>query len=514
METAREETIVDKDFFSPVIRTVLFFLIFAAGFFVRFYHIKDPPLDFAPTCQFRSASIARALFYKNNPDIPEWQKEIAFAEKKYHGPLEPAIMEHLALFSYKIAGKEVLWIPRVFAVFFWMIGGFFLLLLTRKLVSADGALFAVAFYVCSPFGIFASRSFQPDPLMIMGFMAAVYFIVLYFERPSYRRLWISASITAVGIFFKLITVFPIVLVFLFAGLKKFGFRRLIIDGKTWIFAGIAAIPTAVYYPYHLFLAKDMSAGGYFFPGFILKSFFWDGWKYLLDRVIGLFPLYLALIGAFFFKKRMARSVSLGLWMGYILYALVFTYPTYTHAYYHLQLIPIVAFSLAPLGGLLLNGLRKNMRSWAARALPLIIIFYPFFSSLGQARKVLNNPNNHMMVRTAREIGRAVNHSNRTIFLSDFYGYWLIYYGRIFGKNWSTIWHDQAVVARGGTLLPPLKKLKRMISFNESEYFIVTYMEEFKRQTELREVLFNRYPVVEQTSRYIVFDLTRTKSYGP
>jgi len=48
----------------------------------------------------------------------------------------------------------------------WLLGGLALYALARRIASADGALVALLYYLFLDFGVIASRSFQPDPLMV------------------------------------------------------------------------------------------------------------------------------------------------------------------------------------------------------------------------------------------------------------------------------------------------------------------------------------------------------------
>ena len=97
---------------------------------------------------------------------------IAFAAKPFL--LEPPIGEYIVSVLYKLHGGENTAIPRLMSIVYWMIAGFLLYLLTKKLVSPDGAFVATLIFLFFPYGIRASRSFQPDPLMIMFFVASIY----------------------------------------------------------------------------------------------------------------------------------------------------------------------------------------------------------------------------------------------------------------------------------------------------------------------------------------------------
>src|ERR1043165_7624443 len=154
-------------FSSRTARTIALVLIFGAAFGIRLYDLSDLPLDFHPTRQLLSAIKARGLYYETQPNgVPTWKLETAIRMAKLKADVEPVVLEHLVAFTYRFTGEQ-LWIARIYSSFFWLIGGVFLFLLAREFVSFEGALVATAYYLIFPYAIIASRSFQPDPLMIM-----------------------------------------------------------------------------------------------------------------------------------------------------------------------------------------------------------------------------------------------------------------------------------------------------------------------------------------------------------
>jgi len=150
---------------------VVLLVIFGLALGIRAYDITDLPMDFHPSRQLFSAIKARGMFYETLPNVPETQRDFAVQQGKTKVTIEPEILENIAVFFYHLTGKEQLWIPRMFSALFWLVGGIFVYLLARDLVSTDGALLSLAFYLFAPYGIFASRSFQPDPLMVMLIVA-------------------------------------------------------------------------------------------------------------------------------------------------------------------------------------------------------------------------------------------------------------------------------------------------------------------------------------------------------
>ena len=56
-------------------------------------------------------------------------------------------------------------------------------------------------------------------------------------------------------------------------------------------------------------------------------------------------IFLSIAGALLAPPRL-RWLLISLWIGYLLYGLTLPFQMYTHSYYHIQLIPIVALGLA------------------------------------------------------------------------------------------------------------------------------------------------------------------------
>ena len=154
-------------FSSRLLRVSVLVLIFGAAFAIRLYDLTDLPLDFHPTRQLLSAIKARGLYYETEPDgISTWKLETAIHQAKLKSDVEPVVFERLVAFTYRFTGEK-LWIARIYSSLFWLIGGIFLFLLVRGLVSFEGAVFSTAYYLFFPYAIIASRSFQPDSLMVM-----------------------------------------------------------------------------------------------------------------------------------------------------------------------------------------------------------------------------------------------------------------------------------------------------------------------------------------------------------
>jgi hypothetical protein len=489
---------------SPV-RALLLGLLFLAALALRLHGIKDLPLEFHPVRQYRSATIARSLYYRHADSVPEWKKRLASLSRQRADTLEPPLLEYMASFAYRAVGKERVWIPRALSSLFWLIGGAFLYLAVSRLVSPPAALFSAAFYLLAPFGIMASRSFQPDPLMVMLLLASVCSILLYSDEPSGRRLAVAATVSAFAILVKPVCLFVIIAAFV--SLTGQGLRSAARNRRIWLFLVCALLPSVVYYAGGFLTAGYLRfvEEGSFRPRLFLVPSFWLGWLRMIEAAVGLLPFLTGILGILLFRKGRARSLAGGLWVGYLLFALAFNYAGSTHNYYQLQLIPIVAFSLAALAARFLE-IAHRLRHPAAGATVLLLL-----STLVAVLWIRRNGEaiyyeDRDQVTIAERIGEQTTHSDKAIVLSYAGGALLQYHGELMGVPWPLRSDMHAV---RGWARPNLTIEQRFQELNQaypSDYFIVTEMGEYRAQPQLAEFLVKRFPVLVRDDRYLVFDL--------
>src|SRR6266545_2187489 len=140
-------------------------VVLAAALGIRLHEIDQPLVTFRAIRHYRSAIIARAFYYHAAPGIPEWAVRVADANRAIQQAGEPPFMELLACASYLALGHENVAIPRAFAATAWVLGAIPLYFLALRVGSARAALVACTLYLFLPYGIIASRNFQPDALM-------------------------------------------------------------------------------------------------------------------------------------------------------------------------------------------------------------------------------------------------------------------------------------------------------------------------------------------------------------
>jgi hypothetical protein len=492
-------------FSSRAARIFALVLIFGAALAIRLFDLTDLPLDFHPTRQLVSFIKARGLYYQTKPDgvsAEELKAAVRFAKLK--ADIEPTVFENLVAFTYRFTGEQV-WVARFYSSLFWLIGGIFLFLLARAFVSFDGALVSTAYYLMFPYAIIGSRSFQPDPLMIMLLLAFWWMFSRWIHYPLWQYAALAGILGGFAIFIKFSAAFFVIGGALGLVLPRYTLRDLLRNAQIWMIAGLGALPAALFLAYGIFVRGDLASqfSGRFVPALMFNPFNYLQWEVKMSMAVGGIFVMLGLLSLFLVQDRYFRSFLYGLWGSYILFGLFFNYHIATHDYYHLPFIPIVGLTLAPLGDWFFARLTEaTVQRWARIAVYVILIF-GLFSVAWDVRNRMKAVNYRPEAAMWAEIAEQFDDKARLVALTQDYGSRLEYWGWLGSVNWPHTGDAGFASLRGGT-----------ISFDElfdrytskMSYFLVTDFEEFGRQPQLKEHLFNFYTVSSEGDGYLIFDL--------
>lgn len=480
-------------------------LLFGLGLGIRLTDLTDLPLDFHPTRQLFSAIKARGMYYQTAPDIPDWQRDIALRAYQTDATLEPPVLDSLVAASYRVFGER-LWIARIYSSLFWMIGGIFLFLLARELLTLDEALLALTFYLLLPYGIFASRSFQPDPLMVMLVVMGWWTAMRWSRQPAWTWAILAGIAGGLAIFVKLPAAFFIAGGFIGAVLSRHSFRDALRQSQVWVMAALTVLPGAAYVVYGVFIAGYLGGefGGRFFPELLMDPFFYLRWEGKVALILGHLGLALALLGLFFLRTRQSQVFMIALWGGYVIFGLIFNYHIASHDYYSLPLIPIAALSLGALGGATLRALAEQAEGPGLKRvfIHLILLLIPvmtFWDVRVQLRSVDYRP----QARFWASVGEALDHQPSVIAVTQDYGYPLVYWGWQRASLWPELRSGVFGVQAGDNLADRFERLTA-----GKAYFLVTDFDELERHPGLEELLRGNYPILAEAEGFVIFDLTR------
>ncbi|NJN80153.1 MAG: hypothetical protein HC797_06625 [Anaerolineales bacterium] len=207
----------------------------------------------------------------------------------------------------------------------------------------------------------------------------------------------------------------------------------------------------------------------------------------------------ALSGALIAPPRM-RWLLISLWIGYVLYGLTLPFQMYTHSYYHIQLIPILALGLA----VVLNPLvefvssQNGVRRVGFIALVVSIIGYQAYV----ARSVLFAESFRHEPAYWSSVGESIPINSNVIALTQDYGYRLMMYG------WRKVELWPLATELSATRNPDKNNAEKFDELTVGmDYFLVTAFGQLEKQPKLKKIL-DTYPIAIEGDGYVMYDLKK------
>ena len=266
-------------------------------------------------------------------------------------------------------------------------------------------------------------------------------------------------------------------------------------------AAIMVVPAFLFY----ILLNQGRSTEYFFAWtvtlikLITSADFYSKWLAFVGSIFGLTMIFLSLAGALIATPRL-RWLLISLWVGYVLYGLTLPFQMYTHSYYHIQLIPIIALGLASALNPLIESVAVQSPVGRVGFIALIVAVIGYQSWV--ARSVLIAEDFRHEPAFWKQVGDAIPANTDVIALTQDYGYRLM----LFGWRKVSLWPLSTGLseARGGNTdvagnFADLTAGK--------EYFLVTAHGQFDKQPDLKKILA-QYPIAAEGDGYVLFDLRK------
>ena len=484
----------------------LILALFFLGLGVRLLDLTDAPFDFHPTRQLRDALIARGTYYRLSPHADPSLRSQAMTLGDTGEELEPPILETMVALTYVVIGGEHLWVARIYSVLFWLVGGLALYKLASRHVGPAGGATALAFYLLLPYGAIASRSFQPDPFMVMWMLLAIWRLDAWAEHRQWRDAALAGLFAGLAVLVKPVAAIIVGPALMAVVLSEQGFMRCVKDRQVWTMAGLSIGLPLLFYG--LIYAPSSSLTGFWgldFSGLLRQPTFYFSWLRLLSDIVDVGIIFLAAAGVLLTSGRF-RWLLIAMWLGYILIGLLFPYHIQTHDYYSLPVIPIAALSLAVWGEMAVERARQLAPVWKAALVGLVIIVAGYY--LWMARVAVVGRDYRGKAAEYQRIGQALPGDGQVLALMGDYGFPLAYYG------WRhvSIWPGTVDLEMAELRNSPDSKESFEDEFAEKtngvRYFLVTQMGELDAQPLLKQKLYSEYAIVEEGDDYILFDLQR------
>lgn len=465
--------------------------------------------------QYRSALLARAAYLAEAKGSPNWRREVAQTSAQRMGLLEPPVIEFLTSRIWLITAAEQLWIPRLFSSAFWLTAGLCLFGLAKKLNGFEAALYTTAYFLFLPLGVAISSAFVPDPLMLALFAASLLYIKRYSDHPSSGHLLTASIVCSACILVKPLCLFAIVGSFMATQLQRRGLSGLI-SQHSFFFATLLTLPTLLYYVHGIYFADFLKgqAQASIIPELLLRPEYWKRWPLTALRANGTIPTILAVLGFALSRDRQFRALIIGSLAGYFAFCMVFTYHVRFAGYYHLQLALPIALALGPSVALLARQLRRRVRSkpiaWASLVAAALLVLTLTFR---QTDRLVRSAGPIVEPEVARAIGRMTRHSTRIVYVSQYYGIPLEYFGEVSGWQWPRppADSDRAQDGQGdelGSIEERLASLRSAVAAAATdfmpEYFVITDFVEFAYHPDLAEYLTKRCKQITKNPAYLIY----------
>lgn len=464
----------------------------------RLVNLNAPPLDFHSTRQLRNALVARAVYYDLLPHADPVRRGLAESFRRAVGQYEPPIVETLVGATFALLGEESFAVARLYETLFWLLGGLALFGLARRIASPTAALISLAYFLVLPFAVQASRSFQPDPLMTVTLIGGVYFLYCWSEDRSWRSALLGSALLGLAVLIKIVVAFMVAGAAVAIVLATLG-AKFWKSHQVWAMAFIMALPAFAYYV----VGHPSRSSEYFIAWtvellrLITSPHFYADWLGFAGGLVGLSMLFLSLVGTALAPQRF-RWMLLGLWLGYLLYGLVLPFQMFTHSYYHLQLVPVIALGLVPVAESLVKAAASMSRTWRAAAILPLVAFIAY--EAWAARSALVSEDFSAAPKFWATVGDAIPADADVIALTQDYGFDLMFWGWRKVRLWPL--NTGLSELRSGDRTPADRF--REIT-DGSEYFLVTASGQLESQPALAEILAN-FPVKAQGEGYVLYDL--------
>jgi 4-amino-4-deoxy-L-arabinose transferase-like glycosyltransferase len=377
-----------------------------------------------------------------------------------------------------------------------------------------------------PFAVQASRSFQPDPLMTSAFIIGVYFLYRWMEsraagsssdsrqdnlpssagirhwkeEPGWKWAILAALFLGFAALVKIVIAFLIIGAAVAAVLVVWG-RNFWRSAQVWAMAALMALPAIAYYV----LGHPGRSTEYFFSWtvdlikLIASPHFYADWLGFVGSLFGLTVLLLAAVGTVLAPSRV-RWLLLGCWIGYLIYGLMLPFQMFTHSYYHIQLVPLVALGLAPAAETLIGKAAGSPRLVKAGLAVLIVAAIGYEAWAARSSLVAENFSDAAGYWST--VGRAMPANSNVIGLTQDYGYDLMYWGWRKVDLWP---FDTDLSNVRNAAKDPAAQFAELTA--GEDYFLVTAFGQLEHQPALKRILA-AYPVAAQGDGYVLYDLRK------
>jgi len=156
-----------------------------------------------------------------------------------------------------------------------------------------------------------------------------------------------------------------------------------------------------------------------------------------------------------------------------------------------------------LGFLIQNAIQpsnaKLLNRWAFSFLLLFIVAIYGYEVYGTLKKTDYLQETSFWGQMGMDLGM----NSKVVALSEDYGYRLAYWGWLSPVNWMSM-DDIRLRTESGQGFDFRDYFESTVQ--DKDYFLVTQMDEWDRQPDLKNALVEKYPLIDESGRFLLFDL--------
>ncbi|HEX4472778.1 MAG TPA: glycosyltransferase family 39 protein [Nocardioides sp.] len=460
-------------------------LAMCLGLALRLHGLSAVPWDFHPTRQLYDALMARH-FWTSLGGVPAPGTAAAVAATR-PGIIEPPLVQGAAALLWRLQGHPDLMAIRLALAVIWVLAAVPMAAAASRLSSRLGGLAATVVWLFAPIGVLASRSFQPDSLMMSLLPVTLYLLLVRADRDTSRTHLAAVSAAAVTIFVKSTAGFVVVplMVVLRSGREAPWWR----DWRLAVDVGVAVLPAALWLvlggPLGI-TANDSSDR--FHPRLLTTAGFWRDWLTQASAAVGITGLVVIGVGLVLARGRL-RAVLAAALGGYAATGLVLSYHYATHSYYHLPLLLALALGFASVATWVGERVRER-RLVPVLTAGLLVVAWCVESVFLPSGSVLRHsaPTWDARIAAAQEAGARLGHSTDVVFVSDDYGGSAEWWGGLAGVAWPNTGDLYTERLRGAPVLTVPERLKSLSTGQRLSWVLVLDHDPAYEEPDLRTFL--------------------------
>lgn len=467
-------------------------LVCLLAFGLRLYRLNNPPLDWHAHRQSDTASVTReyikrgitlqTIFTPTFHDVGNIQSGQDNLEgyRMVEWPW-PNLLTAQLLIWFSFLPLEAT--SRMLAALFSLISVISLYLIGNRYSGRFVGLFAAGSFAVSPYIVYYSRAILPEPFMVATLLLAILTFDHWLKTLKIRWYLISLLCLTLALLLKPFILFmaPVFLVMIYLWHHHLQIKHYLLIG----IYGSALVPLILWRIWMQNFPSGIPASEWLFNsnGIRLRPawFRWLGWERigkLMLGVIGFLPLIFGFVRLS--KKELWFYGSW--WLGVVLYLIVIATGNVQHDYYQYLITPILCLTVARGLIVIQRGLGRHLHpilSWVAVALIASIM------AIGSWQWVKGYFNvNHWQFVRAGEVVARLTPEEALVIAPQFGDTQLLYQTQ--RRGWPI----------GG-------EIDKKIDMGAQYYVSGTFDDEV---TELQA----KYRTIEQTSEYVIIDLTAVK----